>query len=425
MPTLRSPLFTIVLTVFIALVGFGIVIPLLPIYASRYGASGFEIGLLLMSYSLMQFLLAPVLGKLSDRIGRRPVILVALFITTVSYVMLAYADSLWLLFLSRILAGMGGGDITVAQAYIADVTPPEKRARGMGYFGAAFGFGFMVGPMMGGLLSVHSTALPPLVAAGFTFTTLLYATINLPEPEKHKAREKKSGGRFSNLDRTAAIVINFHFFIVFVQGCMNTMAVLFTHYCFGWTELENGYFMGMIGFFSVTIQGVLVGSLVKRFGQRNLLRFGFLFAGIGIAMIGLSGMAVLHFGTSIDMIQQLYFHNNILISGAGFTISRNLLHASAPLLALLCAGAIINVCGFASSMPSISSLASINAPPDAQGQVLGIFQSAGSLARILAPTIAGFLFDHYMPYTPFFTAFVISILAGIAAWPMLRSVKQS
>src|SRR5690349_3175844 len=164
----RSPLLFIFLTVFIDLLGFGIVIPLLPIYSENYHASEATLGLLFTSFSGMQFLFAPMWGRLSDRMGRRPVLIGGLIGTAFSYVLFANAHDLTMLFVSRLLAGFFGGNISAAQAYIADVTPPEKRAQGMGLIGAAFGLGFTFGPPLGGILSTYSMALPGYLAAGLS-----------------------------------------------------------------------------------------------------------------------------------------------------------------------------------------------------------------------------------------------------------------
>jgi len=153
MPKSRSPLVIIFVTIFIDLVGFGIVIPVLPLYAERFGASEAVIGALVASYSAMQFVFAPLLGRLSDRIGRRPVLLVSMIGTSLGFLLMGFANALWLLFVARVIDGITGGNISTAQAYIADVTPPEERSRGMGLIGAAFGLGFVVGPVIGGLMT--------------------------------------------------------------------------------------------------------------------------------------------------------------------------------------------------------------------------------------------------------------------------------
>ncbi len=371
----RSPLVIILLAVFVALVGFGIVIPLLPVYAEKFGAGGFEIGLLLMSYSLMQFLIAPIAGRISDRIGRRPVIIFALLLTTFSYVLFGLAESLPLLFVSRMLAGIGGADITVAQAYIADITPPEDRVKGMGLFGAGFGVGFTVGPVLGGLLAPLGHGVPAFVAAGFAGITAVYAIFALPEPQRQKQERSRLEKKVRGLPRGVLQIIVIYFFAVFAQGQLQSMFVLFTLTQLGWSITTNGIFLGIFGMISATVQGGLIGTLSKVFGQRMLVRVGLVLMGIGMICI-----------------------------------------ASMGGIPLLVAGGMINALGFAMVMPSLSSLVSLRAPVQRQGRMLGTFQSFGSLARIMGPVVGGTLFDRLFPSAPFYFGAILAVTTGIAAW---------
>ncbi|MCB2199631.1 MFS transporter [bacterium] len=378
----RSPLVIILMSVFIALVGFGIVIPLIPVYAERYGASGMEVGLLIMIYSLMQFIFAPIAGRLSDRIGRRPVIIAALLLTSASYVLFAMADSLLMLFVSRALAGLGGADITVAQAYIADVTPPEKRARGMGLFGAAFGVGFIIGPALTALTVPIAEWMPPIIAAVLAGGTSIFALFALPEPERHRERGPRNILPSSGISRTLLIIFGFNFIIVFTQSMLQSMVVLFNVHQFNWSEMENGAFLAMIGVVAASIQGGLIGKLAKRFGERGLVRYGLLIAATGLFLISRAG--------------SVWF---------------------------LIGGAAVNAIGFAVMLPSMSSLVSRKSPADRQGQSLGTFQSTGSMARILAPVAGGFLYDTFQPTTPFFTGALIAFAAGFASFSLLGGKK--
>src|SRR5712671_2546199 len=195
----RSPLLVIFVTVFIDLVGFGIVIPVLPYYAegTKFGATPSQVGLLFASYSIMQLIFAPVMGRLSDKHGRRPVLLVSILGTCVGFLILGFATTLWMLFLGRIIDGISGGNISTAQAYIADVTTKENRARGMGLIGAAFGLGFVFGPAIGGILSHWGIGVPFLFAAGLCFANALLLYFTLPETvtPDHPARVSAAGGR--------------------------------------------------------------------------------------------------------------------------------------------------------------------------------------------------------------------------------------
>lgn len=375
----KSPLAIILATVFIALIGFGIVIPLMPVYAERFGASGFQVGMLVTTYSLTQFAIAPLAGRLSDRIGRRPVIIGALFLTAVSYVIFGMADNLVLLFVSRALAGVGGADITVAQAYIADVTPAKQRAKGMGLFGAAFGLGFVIGPTLTALTYEISEGLPSFIAAGLAGTTALLALAMLPEPEKHEDYKGRTLTPGKWLTRILAILMSFQFVTVLMQALLQSMLVLFTVHQLGWNEKNNGLFLAMIGGIAATVQGGLIGRLQARFGEHNLARVGLFLMGAGL----------------------------LLFSRVGD-------------VAYLYAGGVVNALGFALTLPSLSSLASQEAPPGKQGQVLGSFQSMGSLARIIGPLAGGALYDTFNPNAPFAAGAILAGFAFVGAMIHLR-----
>ena len=204
----RSPLLVIFITVFIDLVGFGIVIPVLPYYAegTRFGATPRTVGFLFASYSVMQLIFSPVLGRLSDKHGRRPILLISLLGTCLGFLILGFATTLWMLFLGRIIDGISGGNISTAQAYIADVTTPENRAKGMGLIGAAFGMGFVFGPAIGGILSHWGIHVPFLFAAGLSLANVILLYFTLPETvtPDHPARVSAATGR--RLEASAAIV---------------------------------------------------------------------------------------------------------------------------------------------------------------------------------------------------------------------------
>jgi multidrug resistance protein len=380
----RSPLIIVLLTVFIALIGFGIVIPIIPVYAEKYGASGFEIGLLIMVYSLMQFLIAPLAGKLSDKIGRRPVLIGALFLTSISYIMFGLSTNLTMLFISRMLAGIGGADITVAQACIADFTEPKDRARGMGLFGAAFGAGFVLGPAIAAFTAPVATWLPSFIAAGLAGGTAIFAVFALPEPKRHVIENKKRVPNSEIFTKPLNIIILLHFVAVFFQFMMPSLIVLYTLKRYGWHETENGFLLAMIGIVSMTIQGGFMSRLTNRFGENNLILYGTLIAGIGLVMVGSSN--------------------------------------SIPFLVLSC---FVNMLGFAVVLPSLSSIASQKSPPGQQGFVLGRFQSAGSMGRILAPVVGGFVFDAISPESPFLVGGYIGLVTAVIVFFVFRSSSWS
>jgi len=359
----RSPLVVIFTTVFIDLVGFGIVIPVLPFYAegSRFGATPRTVGLLFASYSVMQLIFAPILGRLSDKHGRRPVLLVSIIGTGIGFLILGFATTLWMLFVGRILDGITGGNISTAQAYIADITTKEDRAKGMGLIGAAFGLGFVFGPAIGGILSHWGIAVPFLFAAALCFANALLLYFTLPETvtPDHPARNSAAGGRGlaqlikSLQDPQLGYVLMIYFLFIVAFSIMTTSFSLFTMFRFGYDAQHTGYLFAYVGILAVIVQGGLIGRLVKRFGELWLVIVGaFLFAG--------SLFAVPFVGPE-----------------------------AGGLLALLIGGGLFSI-GNSLSAPSLTSLASKS--------VLGVTQSVASLARAVGPALAALLIHSAIAY---------------------------
>jgi DHA1 family tetracycline resistance protein-like MFS transporter len=360
----RSPLVVIFTTVFIDLVGFGIVIPVLPFYAegTRFNATPRTVGLLFASYSVMQLIFSPVLGRLSDKYGRRPVLLISIIGTGIGFLVLGFATTLWMLFVGRILDGITGGNISTAQAYIADITTKEDRAKGMGLIGAAFGLGFVFGPAIGGILSRWGVEVPFLFAAGLCFSNALLLYFTLPETvtPDHPARVSAAGGRgLSQLIRSLknprlGFVLIIYFLFIVAFSIMTTSFSLFTMFRFGYDAQHTGYLFAYVGILAVIVQGGLIGRLVKRFGEMSLVIVGaFLFAG--------SLFAVPFVGPQ-----------------------------AGGLLALLVGGGLFSI-GNSLSAPSLTSLASKSVSSGEQGSVLGVTQSVASLARAVGPALAAFL----------------------------------
>jgi len=342
-------------------VGFGIVLPLLPFYADRFGASGTQVGLLITVYSIAQFFLAPIWGRLSDRVGRRPILIFGLLGSAVSYVVFGYAGSLTVLFVSRILAGIGGATVPVAQAYIADITPPEKRAGNLGLIGAAFGLGFIFGPALGGILAPISPHAPGLAAAALCFGNGILAFFLLPESLSEEERATRAIGRsplslrdvrVALQNRVTARILLLSFLFTMAFAAMQPTFPLFGSIRFGLDERHVGYLFAFLGTISAIVQGGLVRRLVPLLGEARLIKFS------GVPFI--AGLLTIAYSGSVGM----------LLLG----------------LALL-------AIGFGGTLPSIVSLLSRVAPPQLQGSVLGIGQSVGSLARIIGPTLAGILYD--------------------------------
>jgi MFS family permease len=383
---------TLFLIVFVDLVGFGLVIPLLPFYALRFAASPQQVTVLLAVYSLMQLFTAPLWGRLSDRVGRRPVLMISMAASVLAYACIANATALWMLFAARALAGACAGNIAAAQAYIADVTKPEERARGMGLIGAAFGLGFIIGPALGGLLAGNNPAsadveTPAWVAAGLSFLALCGVALLLPEslpPDRRGGGPSR--GRFAAivgvLDRPvlSRLILIFFLVILAFAGMESTFA-LWAIGQFGWGPRQVGYVFSYVGLLSAILQGGLIGRLARLCGEERLLV-------CGLAMIAF-GLLVLPFANHLPA-----------------------LVGAVSALAL----------GMGLMQPSLNSLISRRAGREEQGEVLGVSQSAGSLSRVLGPAAAGLLFAEFGRNAPFFWGAALVAAALLVALKLTRGV---
>jgi len=272
----KKMLSSVILVVFIDLLGFSLILPLLPYYAKTFGANGFVTGMLVSSYAAMQLLGAPVLGRLSDRFGRRPVLLLSIFGTFIGFLLLGFATTLWMLFASRLIDGITGGNISVAQAYISDVTDPKDRAKSLGLIGAAFGLGFIIGPVTGGVLSQWGYAVPAFVAAGLAFINLLLVFFWLPESltrERRAAMPVKQpsvsmSALWVALQRpfTGSLLIT-RFFFGLAFALFQTIFALYALERFSLTATQTGYILTYIGVLSVITQGFLIGRITKRYRE--------------------------------------------------------------------------------------------------------------------------------------------------------------
>lgn len=358
----RSPLLVIFVTVFIDLVGFGIVIPVLPFYVegTQFDASPRVVGLLFASYSVMQLIFTPILGRLSDKYGRRPVLFFSLLGTSLGFFVLGFATTLWMLFAGRIIDGITGGNISTAQAYIADVTTEENRAKGMGLIGAAFGLGFIFGPAIGGILSRWGVHVPFLFAGALSLAnaTLLYFVLPETVTADHPARTSAATGRWSQLVRALkqsrlAFVLAVYFLFVTAFSVMTASFGLFTLYRFGFDAHDTGWIFAFVGVVGAVIQGGLIGRLVKMFGEPLLVIVGALLFTASLVLIPFTGP---HTGTAA-----------LLALGALFALGNGL------------------------ATPSLTSLASKSAGAGEQGGVLGVTQSVASLSRVVGPLISSAL----------------------------------
>lgn len=382
-----SPVMLMALTVLIDFTGFGIIIPLLPFWAQRLGASAVQVGLILTAYSLAQFIFLPVLGRLSDRYGRRPVILWSLVIEAVSLALSALAGTFALLLFARFIGGLGSANLGSAQAVVSDTTAPADRAKGMGMIGAAIGLGFVIGPAIGGGLSSFGMAAPFWVAAGIALVNAALALFFLPETHARLANTTPSShsalpfSGLAEMARQPAILrllgINLLYTVAFTA--MEAMYPLFSEHVFGWTAKENAYIFVYVGVIMVIVQGGLVGQLAKRWGAQGLLL-------AGLALLA-AGLLLLPFGASLPL---------MLLA-----------------LGLLSAGS-----GAVSAMSS--ALASLAADSESQGQTLSVVQSIGGLGRIIAPIAAGWIFAVGGAGAPFVAGGVLAVLALLIALPAIQ-----
>jgi len=374
---------TIFLTVFIDILGFGIVIPVLPLYAEHFGATAIQIGVLVGVFSLMQFLFAPFWGKLSDRVGRKPVLLIGMVGTVVGYMTMGLAGSVAILMLARLIAGVAGANIGVAQAYLADISSPENRAKAMGLLGAAFGLGFVFGPALGGWASErfhYST--PMFIAAGLAAINMVFVFFFLPESRTGQpvtGRNRIFPELFQHVKKSQFVWSVAAYFAVIAGFSM--MTTLFALYLLKRFELgvqATGFLFAGIGVLGVVIQGGFIGRLTKKFGEARLALLGtFFMAG------GLFGLGWVH--SLVPM----------FVAAAAVGIGNSLL------------------------MPTLSALASRSAEADWQGRALGVMQSSGSLARFLGPLTAGVLLSaqgdlgSYASLPLFVAAAIVLVAAGV------------
>jgi MFS family permease len=394
----RKPsLLVIFLSVFIDLIGFGIVLPLLPGYAEDFGAHGFIIGAIIASFSAMQFFFAPVWGKLSDRIGRRPVMLISNLGAAGSYALFAVASGLhgsiglWGILASRIFAGICGANLSVASAYIADISPPEKRSARMGLIGMAFGLGFILGPTIGAFTAdAFGKSGPGWVAACFCAGNFILGWFILGESRSPDSAPVAPRPKVNQWAHTLAmpklgLLVSVFFFATFCFTCFeSTFPLLLRHsFNFGPKDHRVGYLFTYAGIWSAAIQGGVIGWLVKKFGEPKLI--------FGSLLIYAVSLIALPFVTSMTA---------LLI-----------------VLALLAIGSGLN-------RPPVFGLISILSPANEQGANLGVAQSFGSLARILGPVFASTLF-FVQPSLPYVICSVISLLTAVFAWQFLCGKNAS
>lgn len=380
----RSPMMTIFLIAFVGMMGYGIILPITPFYAQAFGASDFQIGLIIASYALMQFIFAPILGSMSDRYGRKLLLIISLIGTVVSLILFGMATSLAWLFIGRMIDGATGGNIAIAQAYVSDITTEENRARGMGMIGAALGLGFIAGPALGAILSSGGNyRLPIFVAAGIAAVSVLMTIFLLPEPEQHKMTQFRTFnlGRILGAlgDQRIGQPLLIALLVALAFTAFETTFALFAKNRLSYGSVQTGYALAYIGIVVALIQGGLIRRLAKRYGEVVLIAAGTLLLGGGLLVLGF-----------INNTWQFIAIGMLIAAGEGIY------------------------------SPSMSALISRRSPDQQRGEYLGLYQSMGSLARIIAPLTAAWLLDHVSDATPYLIGGGLTLLACLFASRMIR-----
>lgn len=390
----------ILFTIILDMLGIGLIIPVLPklvtsLYGGDLSAGSTIFGVFVAVYALMQFVCSPVLGNLSDSFGRRPIILISLFGAGLDYLLMAFAPNLWWLFLGRVIAGITGANITAANAYIADISPPELRARNFGMVGACFGVGFIIGPALGGLLGEYGLRLPFMVAAGMNLLNALYGFFVLPEShpkENRRPFDWRRANPFSSLKGLNRFPVVFGLTAVIAleriaHDSLPSTWVLFTTYRFHWSELDNGLSLALVGVMYAIVSGGLTGPLVKKFGERRALIFGLVVGATSFLLYGLAPKGWMMY-------------------------------------AIIIAGSIGGI-----GTPALQAIISKLTPATEQGAVQGAIASVQSLAAILGPLMATGLFGYFTsnaaPFKLPGAAFIASaILVAIACLLAVRQMRR-
>ncbi|MCC7439055.1 MAG: MFS transporter [Armatimonadetes bacterium] len=370
--TSNKALISIFLVVAVDVLGLTIVIPLLPFYAEEFGGSPIVVGMLFASFAICQFLAGPVLGRISDRIGRRPTLIFSQIGTFIGFLVLGFANTLFLLFLARIIDGITAGNLSIAQAYISDVTKPEERTKAFAFIGIAFGLGFLIGPAMSGFLSDFGHSVPAFAAAGLSLTSIICTITLLPSTEIAQSPAPRKG-RFSGFaeylgrPESRRSLLEFFAFTLAFALLIGGFA-LFLERQFGFKARETGYLFAFSGLIGAIVQGGLVGRLATAWGEVKLSTVGF-------------------FAMAISYIPMGFIHDwrifliGVVVGGFGSSVTR----------------------------PALTTLLTKSVGPHEQGEALGVSQSMNSIAQIIGPLIAGFLIEQQQLVLYGITAAVIAL----------------
>jgi DHA1 family tetracycline resistance protein-like MFS transporter len=400
------------LVVFINLVGFGLVVPLLPFFAQSLKAEAWQITLMFSAYSLGQFFAEPFWGRLSDRIGRKPVLLITLMANAVGYLALAFVPNIWLAIAVRLFTGLGAGNISTVQGYVADVTPPAERAGRMGMIGAAFGMGFIVGPGLGGLLTQPQMGhlgyqLPIFLASGLAALAALGVVVFLRESRAKADPAAARPAFLSGLhDARANPVVSRVLLVTLIYmagfSAMESVFGLWAENRYAWGAREVGLSFMVVGIVSAVNQGVLTGRLARRFGETRVLAIG-----------------MLMFGGSLVL--------QVLAPAAWFpAFSLDLGALTVPIVQgwIIPVVMAVGACGMSLAMPNISAMISRATPPDRQGAMLGLNMATGSIARIFGPVFAGALFSGLGHDWPFLVGAALTVPAAVMAANAGRAFRR-
>lgn len=412
-PKVRAPALAVLFSVvFINLVGFGLVVPLLPFFAQSLDAEAWQITLMFSAYSLGQFFAEPFWGRLSDRIGRKPVLLMTLAANAVGYLMLAFVPNIWLAIAVRLFTGLGAGNISTVQGYVADVTPPERRAGRMGLIGAAFGLGFIVGPGLGGLLTQ-----PQLGHIGYQLPIFLAATLAALAAVGVVIFLRESRARADPAAPRPAFLAGLHFArddavvsrvlvvtLIYMAGfsAMESVFGLWAEDRYAWGAREVGLSFMIVGVVSTLNQGFLAGRLARRFGEARVLATGMLL-----------------FGSSLVL--QVLAPNEWFPAGA---LDLGVLTLPIPRGWIIIVVMALGACGMSLAMPNISAMISRASPPDRQGAMLGLNMASSSIARIFGPIVAGVLYSTLGHDWPFLVGALLTIPAAVMAINAGRTIRR-
>lgn len=375
-----SKLWVLMVTAFVDMIGFALIVPLLPYYATRFGADAFTVGILMGAFAFGQMVTAPHWGRLSDRLGRKPVLLGAQALSALAFLVFAFANSVWLLLLCRLLQGVGAGSLGTVSAYVSDAVRPEQRAEALGWITACTSAGVMIGPAIGSLTVGASYHAPGLIAAAFCLLNMVFTGVFLAEakqPAEHKEKPP-IGTMIVAVLRQPALTVNSLIWI-YTAGMMAFMALtgimaLYLEAHFGIAEQEIGWYYVAVGFISVVMRGLILGRLVRAFGEVRVLRLGTLCLGIGLI---------------------------------GMTFTTTPLQFALLMLFVPTGTALL--------FPSTTSLVTRYADPDHVGQTVGVQQAFGGTSRLLAPIWAGAAFQYLGHHTPFWIAGALVLVTAVSS----------